>query len=407
MTKAAAPISGAAFFLGEGEEMAHSMDDERAQLRKAIDAADEKLVRLLAERRRIGEALGALKAGEGRLVRDPERERAVLERAIALGEAEGLDTGFVERLFQLLIDDSLRRQRAGLDARAPEILSEARVAYLGGPGSYSHFAAQAHFEGRYSGIEPVIKRDFAGIFTAAENGEADYGFVPIENTTTGGIVEVYDLLRDSNLKIAGEHHYRIEHCLVGKANDLAQVRTVYGHYQALRQAHNFLSRHRELRTVPVSSSTRALERAMDEGPQVAAIAGADAARLFGLNVIEANASDHPGNNFTRFVALAKDPLPASPLLPCKTSLVFVTSDAPGALVGALEGFRREDVNLTRLESRPVAGEPWSQMFFLDIEGHEEHEAVARALRSLASHARTIRSFGSYGADRLPPASRQA
>ena len=385
--------------------MAHSMDEERAELRRAIDAADEKLVHLLSERRKLGEALGALKAGGGQRVRDTERERAVLERAVTLASAEGLDPAFVERVFQLVIDDSLRRQRAGLDARvSPDVLTEARVAYLGGPGSYSHFAALAHFDGRYSGIEPVIKRDFAGIFAAAESGEADYGFVPIENTTTGGIVEVYDLMRDTALKIAGEHHYKVEHCLVGKASGVSQVRTVYGHPQALRQSQRFFARNRDLKPVPVSSSTRALERAMDEGAEAAAIAGADAARLFGLNVIESGASDHP-ENYTRFVALAKNPVAASPLLPCKTSLVFVTSDASGSLVNALEGFRREGVNLTRLESRPIAGEPWSQMFFLDVDGHEEDAAVARALASLGEFAKSIRSFGSYGADRLPPASR--
>lgn len=386
--------------------MGHSMEDERAELRKAIDAADARLVRLLAERRRIGEALGALKAGDGQRVRDTARERDVLERAVMMARDEGLDAGFVERVFQVVIDESLRRQRAGLDARvSSDLLTEARVALLGGPGSYSHFAALAHYDGRYSGIEPVIKRDFSGIFAAAESGEADYGFVPIENTTTGGIVEVYDLMRDTTLKIAGEHHYRVEHCLVGKAAGIGAVSTVYGHPQALRQSQRFLSRHRDLKPVPVSSSTRALERAMDEGPEVAAIAGADAARLFGLNVIEANASDHP-ENYTRFVALAKDPVPASPLLPCKTSIVFVTSDASGSLVNALEGFRREGVNLTRLESRPIAGEPWSQMFFLDIEGHEEEGPVARALDMLKGHAKSIRSFGSYGSDRLPPASRE-
>lgn len=388
--------------------MAHSMEDERSELRAAIDAADARLIETLAERRKLGEALGGLKAGGGQAVRDPARERAVMERAVTLAQEEGLDPAFVEKLFQLVIDDSLRRQRAGLDARvSPDMLSEARVAYLGGPGSYSHFAALAHFDGRYSGVEPVIKRDFGSIFTAVEAGEADYAFLPIENTTTGGIVEVYDLMRDSELKIAGEHHYRIEHCVVGKASSLSPVRTVYGHPQALRQSQRFLSRHKDLKPVPVSSSTRALERAMDEGTEVAAIAGADAARLFGLNVIDANASDHPGNNFTRFVALAKDPAPASPLLPCKTSLVFVTSDAPGSLVNALEGFRREGVNLTRLESRPIPGESWSQMFFLDIEGHESEDGVSTALDTLKAHAKSIRSFGSYGADRLPPARREA
>jgi len=376
---------------------------DRAALRAAIDDADAKLVDLLAERRRLAETLGALKAGEGAQVRDLTRERDVLARAVELGEREGLDPAFVEKLFQLIIDDSLRRQRAGLDARAAgRTLTEARVAYLGGPGSYSHFAAQTHFAGRYSGVEPVIKRDFGSIFRAAEEGEAHYAFVPIENTTTGGIVEVYDLMRDTPLKIAGEHHYKVEHSVIGKAHDIGAVRTIYGHPQALRQSQRFLARHPEIRQVFVSSSTRALERAMDEGPESAAIAGPDAARLFQLNIIDGTASDHP-ENYTRFVALALNPEPASPLLPCKTSIVFITNNDPGSLVSALDGFREWGVNLTKLESRPIAGAPWEQMFFLDMIGHQDEEPVREALAALDEHARSVRMFGSYGSDRLAPA----
>ncbi|KPP83013.1 MAG: bifunctional chorismate mutase / prephenate dehydratase PheA [Oceanicaulis sp. HLUCCA04] len=382
-----------------------SRAEERASLRSAIDQTDADLVRLLVERRRLAEALGALKAGDGALVRDVERERAVLERAVSVGREQGLDEAFVEKLFQLVIDDSLRRQRAGLDARVrTATLNEASVAYLGGPGSYSQFAADAHFAGRYSAVMPVIQRDFAGIFEAVEKGGADYGFAPIENTTTGGIVEVYDLLRDTRLKIAGEHHYKVEHCIVGKAHDLGTVRTVLGHPQALRQSQRFFARHPELKTRAVSSSTEALNEALTGKPDIAAVAGRDAARLFGLNVIDASASDHP-ENYTRFVALAVDPEPASPLLPCKTSLVIVTSDEAGSLVSALDGFRQEGVSLTKLESRPIAGKPWQQMFFLDLDGHEDHPNVARALENLRRHALSVHSFGSYGSDRLEPAAR--
>ena len=376
--------------------------DERQILRQAIDATDSEILKILAERRRLVEALVALKAGDQSPVRDTERERAVIERAVAKGRELGLADSFVETLFQAIIDDSLRRQRASLDARVGDaMLTEARVAYLGGPGSYSQFAANAHFSGRYSGVAPVIKRDYAAIFKALEEGEADYGFLPIENTATGGVNEVYDLLRDSNLKIAGEHHMKIQHALMGKATDLGPVRTVYGHPQALRQAQRWLNSRTDLKKIPVTSTTRALERALDEGSSVAAVAGPDAARLFGLNIIEPNISDFEGNE-TRFVALAVDPAPASPLLPCKTSLVFITSDASGSLVDALDGFRQHGVNMTKLESRPVHGAPWEQMFFLDLEGHEEDKAVARALEHLAGHAKSVRRFGSYGSDRLKP-----
>lgn len=381
------------------------MGDERAQLRTAIDEADQRLVQILAERRKLGESLGGLKAGRGQQVRDTERERDVIERAVSHGKEAGLDSGYVEKLFQVIIDDSLRRQRASLDARANQALREAKVAYLGGPGSYSHFAAHAHFEGRYSALEPVIKRDFAAIFKAVESGEAQYAFLPIENTTTGAIVEVYDLMRDTQLKIAGEHHYKVEHCLVGKAGDLSAVKNVLGHSQALRQSQHFLSDHPEIRTQAVSSSTRALERAMDEDGSVAAIASAEAARLFGLNIIVDNVSDHP-ENYTRFVALAKDPEAASPLLPCKTSIVFSASNEAGSLLDALSGFKAERINFTRLENRPIAGAPWEQLFFLDFEGHEGESHVARALSVLRRYAVKVHCFGSYGADRLTPVSRE-
>ncbi len=389
--------------------MSHTADTgqaERQALRAAIDDADGRLMRLLVERRRLAETLGALKAGDGAAVRDLDRERAVIERAVAAGREEGLDEAFIEKLFKLLIDDSLRRQRAGLDGKVrSRTLREARVSYLGGPGTYSQFAAHAHYGARYSGIIPVSRRDFAGILRAVESGEADYGFLPIENTTTGGIVEVYDLLRETNLKIAGEHHYKVDHCIVGKAHDLGSVRTVLGHPQALRQSQRFFARHPELKTVAVSSSTEALNEALTGKPDVAAVAGADAARLFGLNIIDDTASDHP-ENYTRFVSLAADPAPASPLLPCKTSLVITTSDTAGSLLDALDGFRGEGINLTKLESRPIAGKPFEQMFFLDLEGHEEQPEVARALKRLHEHALTVRSFGSYGADRLKPVERQ-
>ncbi len=380
---------------------------DRAALRTAIDGTDREILRLLADRRRLGETLGALKAGEQSPVRDVEREADVIARGVEVGEALGLDAGFVEKLFQLLIDDSLRRQRAGLDARAhDQMLSEASVAYLGGPGSYSHFAVHSHFAGRYSGIVPDIKRDYASIFRAVADGRADYGFVPIENTGTGGIVEVYDLLRDTSLKIAGEHYHRIEHAVLGRATDMGPVRVIYGHPQALRQAQRWLNGRTDVRQVPVSSTTRALERAMDEGPSVAAVAGPEAAALFGLNVIESRISDVAGNQ-TRFVSLARSPEPASTLLPCKTSLVFVTSDEAGSLVDALYGFRTEGVNMTKLESRPVADAPWEQLFFLDLEGHQDDPAVARALKTLHANAKTVRNLGCYGSDRLKPAERPA
>ncbi|MCW5723768.1 MAG: chorismate mutase [Maricaulaceae bacterium] len=379
------------------------MDEQTLRdIRAGIDAADREILRLTAERAALGARLAAAKAVSGAPVRDTEREKAVLARAVEAGEAMGLEPAAVERLYQTLIEMSLRGQRAALDARAGES-RETRVAYLGGPGSYSHFAAQAHFRGRYDAVEPVVRRDFESIVRSVEKGEAEYGFLPIENTTTGGISEVYDLLLDCDLTIAGEHHYKVRHCIVGKAASLDAVSTVYGHPQALAQSRRFLARHPHLVSRFVSSSTRALELAMEEGPASAAIAGADAARLFGMNVIAAEANDQ-AENYTRFIALAREAALPAINLPCKTSVMFATADRPGALLDALAAFRDEGINLAKLESRPAPGAPWEEMFFLDFEAHRNDPAARRAMDALSAAARRLRILGCYGADRIAPVS---
>ncbi len=376
---------------------------DRQTLRDTIDDLDAKLLDLAAERRRLTPRIAAAKAAEGASVRDEAREREVIERAVARGRDLGLSARFIERLMQLMIDESLRGQRAHLDARADDAtVRETTVAYLGGPGSYSHFAAHAHFADRYEAIQPVPCRDFAAVFRAVENQGAIYGVVPIENTTTGGIGEVYDHLLDSSLRIVGEHHYKVEHCLVGKAQEISQVSRVYGHPQALAQCRRFFDKHPSLTAHLATSTTRALERAMEEGEDAAAIAGADGARLFGLTILARDASDH-AENYTRFIAMSLDATPPSEHLPCKMSLIFSTMDQPGSLMEALGAFHSERINMTKLESRPIPGNPWEEMFFVDFEGHEDEPRVRRALVSLEANARSLRVLGCYGSDRLKPA----
>lgn len=373
------------------------------ELRSQIDSVDRDILHLSARRASLSTQIAKSKTDSGLGVRDSQRERDVMDRAIKLGEGLGLEANGVERLFQTLIDVSLRGQRAQLDARADSEINEATVAYLGGPGTYSHFAAQAHFGPRHGAVAPVVRRDFSSIIKAAQDGEADYAFLPIENTTTGGINEVYDLLLDSELTIVGEYHYRVRHCLVGRAGSVGAVRKIYGHPQALAQCRRYLSKLPDITQHFVSSSTRALEHALEDGPGAAAIAGADAARLFGLNIVASEIGDTE-ENYTRFIALAAKAVPPSLNLPCKTSLVFATAHEPGSLVDVLTAFRNEGINLAKLQSRPVPGAPWEEMFFLDIERHQDDTACQKALKALNEGARRVRILGCYGADRLAPVS---
>jgi chorismate mutase/prephenate dehydratase len=376
-------------------------DGGLGELRKRIDEIDTSIASLAGERRRIGLAVAEAKHRAGLAVRDEAREREVIAAFTAKARAEGLSKSFSERLAQLFIEESLRTQRGVLDARASgKDEHYPVVAYLGGPGTYSHEAATAHFADRYAGFEPHACRDFGAIVKAVSEGVADYGVLPIENTIIGGISEAYDLLLENSLQIVGEHHQRVEHCLVGRATSLAPVKTVYGHPQALAQCRRYLSRRGDIIQKYAASSTTAIRHAMDEGESVAAVASASAAALFGLNVITTGVADH-AENFTRFVIVARSaPVPPQEL-PCKTSIVFWTLDKPGSLVRALAAFADETINLTKLESRPIAGNPWEEMFFADFEGHINEPRVNRALAALSQQTRQARVLGCYAMERMP------
>ncbi len=376
-------------------------DNGLSDLRKRIDEIDTEIAVLAGERRRIGVSVAEAKAKTGMKVRDEAREREVIGAFVRKAQGEGLSRGFAERLAQLFIEESLRAQRGVLDARiSVKDQHYPVVAYLGGPGAYSHEAAENHFANRYAAFEPMPCRDFGAIVKAVSEGAADYGVLPIENTIIGGISEVYDLLLDNSLQIVGEHHQRVEHCLVGRGTSLSPVKTVYGHPQALAQCRRWLTRRADIVQRYAASSTTAIRHAMDEGESVAAVASAAAASLFGLNVIVTGIADHT-ENYTRFVVVARSASAPPMELPCKTSIVFWTLDKPGSLVRALAAFSEADINLTKLESRPIAGNPWEEMFFADFEGHIDDPRVGRALSALSQQTRQARVLGCYGMERMP------
>ena len=373
----------------------------KAEIREAIQAVDADLVDILARRAELAEAMARAKAADGSPVRDREREEAVMRRAAERGAEKGLPTEFIERLYQDLFRVSVERQRTRFDGVGEGELNEAVVAYLGGPGSYSHLAAQAFFNHRSQTVSPAPKRDYVSIFRAVESGEVQFGLLPIENTTTGGVSEVYDLLIGGKVKIVGEQHLRIDHCLVGKTGGQGRTKRVYGHPQMLAECRKFFIGHPEIATHYVSSTTRSLERLLEEDEEAAAVAGPDAARLFGYDIYARGISDHEQNH-TRFIVIAADSRRPAKAVDCKVSLTFVTADKPGALLDALTGFRDSGINIVKLESRPIPGNPWEEMFIMDMDGHLEDAAMAKAMDALQLHTREMRMLGCYAADRVDP-----
>jgi prephenate dehydratase len=266
-----------------------------------------------------------------------------------------------------------------------------RVAFQGEPGAYSQMAAVEYFGAE---IEAVPCRTLENVFDLAESHEVAAGLIPVENAVAGSIHQSYDLLLEHDLYIVGEHLHRIRHCLMALADvPLAGIRRVHSHPQALAQCSHYLDRYPDWERVPgydTAGSARHIRDTADR--QAAAIASAQAAELYGLSVLDEGIEDNPAN-FTRFLALAPDPAPSTPN--AKTSIVFSLTNRPGALVGALRLFADRGIDLTKIESRPLVGSPWEYLFYLDLAGSREDQAVAEALEALDSSALMLRILGSY------------
>jgi prephenate dehydratase len=264
-----------------------------------------------------------------------------------------------------------------------------RVAFQGERGAYSEAAALAHF----GAIDSVPQRTLAEVFAAVEQGRADRGMVPVENSQAGSINETYDLLVRRGLHIVGEHNQRIEHCLLAlPGQSLEEVRTVYSHPQALAQCDAFIARW-GWEVVPMYDTAGSAQFVAAEGRRgVAAIAGRHAANIYDLDTLATGIETNP-MNYTKFLILALTPAP--PTDRAKTSVVFSTANIPGALYRALGAFATRDINLTKLESRPRRDRPWEYLFYVDFETHQDSAEGRAALQELTGVTAFVRVLGSY------------
>ncbi len=396
-TNGTAP-AGAAAKGAEGAEV--------SEIREGINAVDAELLTLLKQRRELSSRMADVKDRASSPIRDQQREESLLVDRIRRGREAGLDPHFVTRVFHTVIEDSVRLQqhmlqrRANADDGGPLVK---RVAIQGIDGSYSSLAARRFFGER--GIEVVlIEQDtFSDVVKAVEDGVADYAMLPVENTTSGGINPVYDVLLHARLSIVGEQKFKVVHCLLApKSSDIASVRDVYSHPQALAQCQRFLMSLPSAEARMYTDTAASAKMVAEKGdPQKAAIASEDAGRIYGLQVLRRDIATQK-DNYTRFLIAGRTAQKVDRRIPCKTSLVMATAQKPGALVDALSIFRHFDLNLCKLESRPIIGNPWEEMFYLDFEGNTEDPRVADALDELARCTRFLKVLGSYPSQDLPP-----
>ncbi len=344
-------------------------------LRTKIDAIDTRLVKLLNDRTKLALKIGALKNRTGREIYAPDREDAVLRRLVASSRGP-------------LGEDSLRAIYREIMSSALALEKPLVIAYLGPEATYSHMASIRKF-GASLHYEPLPS--IADVFTEVAKGRADYGVVPIENSTEGAVTHTYDMFVDSDLRICSQILLPIRHNLMS-AGPRNRIKKLYSISQVFAQCRNWIQLnlpHVEL--VEVSSSTRAAEVAKSD-PSAGALASSIAAEKYGLTIHDAKIQDS-SENVTRFLVIGRS-YPGRTGND-KTSIMFSAKDKVGALHDSLAAFKRHRINLTKIESRPSKKKAWEYYFFVDFLGHCDDLKVKKALETLAKHTMFVKVLGSY------------
>ncbi len=352
------------------------MDKELKPLRDQIDAIDAQILDLLNLRGRIAQNVGHVKTKTDAPVFRPEREAQVL-RGVAERNPGPLANADVQTIFREIMSACRALERS------------ISVAYLGPAGTYSELAALHHFG---SAIKGMACASIDEVFRAAEAGTADFGVVPIENSTEGAINRTLDLLLQTPLTISGELSIPVHHSLMTKTGRMDGIKSICAHSQALAQCQAWLNQnYPNIERIAVASNGEAAKVAAED-PMVAAVASEMAGQNYNLQVVNAHIQDDPHNR-TRFAVIGR--LQTSPSGMDQTSLALSVQNKAGAVYRMLEPLAKHGVSMTRFESRPARTGSWEYNFFVDVEGHAQDEKVAKALTELKEHAAFFKLLGSY------------
>ena len=371
-------------------------------LRQEVDHIDDGILGLLAERRQVARKIAAAKQRAERPFRDDTREESLLIERLAAAGKYDLEPDLVSRVWEQIMADSLRVQFDFVQSTVNGRRDRISIAIQGVEGSNSHHAAIA-LTPDMQHRQYIACARFGDAMTAVRDGRANIAVLPIENTTSGAIAEVYDLLLDTKLSIVGEVKLHVNHCLVGvKGASISDLKTVHGHPQAVAQCSNFLAGLPDVEVIYANDTALSARRIAEiDNPTVAAIANEQAAEIHGLDVLAAGINNRK-SNYTRFVAVAAEPVTVDPQVPAKTSLVLSVSNEAGALAEVLNAFRAEGVPLVKLESRPTVNNAWQEMFYMDFEGNIGDPRIQSVLEDVRRHTMYLRVLGSYPSRDLRP-----
>ena len=361
-----------------GPPTSSALDAKLAPLRARIDQIDQQLVQLMNERANVALEVGQTKkahSGEAAAFYVPAREKLVLDKIRQLN-AGPLPNRSLDAIWREIMSGSVKLQ------------TPLRIAYLGPAGSFSHAAAVGKFG---SSVDYVTSADIDSVFSAVSRGHADYGLVPVENSTHGGVVDTLDAFMDHSPKVCAEVLITIHHNLMA-TGPWEQVSVVSSKPEVFTQCRQWLAnvaRGKEIR--PAASTSTAVQEASAD-PSIAAIGSRLASEVYDVPILFDNIEDDP-DNVTRFWVIGREP--SKPSGDDKTGVLFTTANKPGALVEVLDAFKSAGINLTDIEKRPSGRTNWEYVFFVDAEGHADTPEMQAAIKAARQHCLQLTVLGSY------------
>jgi len=344
-------------------------------IREQIDALDTELLKLLNERADLVHQVGEIKKKDGIEIYAPEREESLLKRLAEKSEGR-------------LTEDSIRAIYREIMSAALSLEEDLKIAYLGPQGTWTHQAAISKFG---HSVSYSAQESLSAVFDQVARKKADYGVVPIENSTEGAVNHTLDMFADSPLRICSQILLPIENALMASISR-EDIKKLYSHPQVFGQCREWIQENfPNADLIEVSSTTRAAAIVVNE-PEAAALGGKLAAELNGLELLEESIQDR-ATNTTRFLVLSHNMCP--PTGSDRTSVMFSVRDKPGSLFDALQPFNAFKINMSKIESRPSKQRDWEYYFFVDIVGHCKDPDLAQALGELEEHCSFIKILGSY------------
>lgn len=372
------------------------------ECRKEIDRIDSEIVKLFEKRMKVSEEVAKYKIHTGKEVLDSRREQEKL-KVLRAQAHNGFNALGVQEIFQQIMAISRKRQYQLLTASKATTgqdytmveklpLSGVKVVFQGVEGAYSYAAMRAYFT---EDIENYHVKTFRDAMEEVASGRADYGVLPIENSTQGIVTDIYDLLTEYQLYIVGEQVIRADHVLLGlPGTSLEEISTVYSHPQALAQCKKYLESHPDWKTVKTENTAASAKKVKEEGRSCqAAVASREAGKFYGLSVLAEHIC-HNGQNVTRFIIVS--PKPVYEAKAEKVSICFELPHESGTLYNMLSHIIYNGLNMTKIESRPIPGKTWQYRFFVDFQGNLADAAVKNALRGVEAEADSMRVLGNYG-----------